>query len=479
MKLVIHFTFLFIFFFTLNASAAPYQATGIKTGEITTHSAIVWTRLTKNEKANPGDRPHFEILTGNKKKGKKALVTGVKYASKDGAADLSFAAPGIAGETRVKFRSLPDGKWRETKWAAVEPDWDFTRQHPLSDLKSGSKYEVIVESRTANGKETGAVQKGGFTTAPKPDVASAVSFTVSTGQMFPDRNSDDGFVIYDSMRKGKPDFFVHTGDIVYYDREAKNMDLANWHWQRMYSLPKAVTFQNQVGSYFMKDDHETLVDDCWPTMVAPSMGELTFEQGQNIFVHQVPMNGRKTYRTQRWGKDLQVWMVEGRDFRSSNRLDDGPDKTIWGAEQKVWFKKTFSESDATFRVLISPTPIVGPDRASKRDNHSNSNFTHEGDEVRAFLQTHKNVFVVCGDRHWQYHSIHPKTGINEFSCGPASNKHAGGWKQSDYREDYHQFLRVQGGYLEVRVDRDKESDKPFIKFIFRGEDGAAAYEKKF
>ena len=45
--------------------------------------------------------------------------------------------------------------------------------------------------------------------------------------------------------------------------------------------------------------------------------------------------GEQTYRTFRWGKDLQIWLVEGRDFRSPNNMPDGPDKTIWGAEQKA------------------------------------------------------------------------------------------------------------------------------------------------
>lgn len=64
--------------------------------------------------------------------------------------------------------------------------------------------------------------------------------------------------------------------------------------------------------------------------------------------------GDKTYRTVRWGKDLQIWMVEGRDFRSPNTMEDGPEKTIWGAEQMAWFKRTVQASDATFRVLTHP-----------------------------------------------------------------------------------------------------------------------------
>jgi alkaline phosphatase D len=53
------------------------------------------------------------------------------------------------------------------------------------------------------------------------------------------------------------------------------------------------------------------------------MGDFTFEQGLWIFPQQVPM-GARTYRTYRWGKHLQVWLMEGRDFRSPNKKPDGP-----------------------------------------------------------------------------------------------------------------------------------------------------------
>ncbi|MDB4262254.1 hypothetical protein N9834_02485 [Akkermansiaceae bacterium] len=29
----------------------------------------------------------------------------------------------------------------------------------------------------------------------------------------------------------------------------------------------------------------------------------------------------------------------------------------------------------------------------------------------------------CGDRHWQYHSIHPR-GINEFACGALNDENS-------------------------------------------------------
>jgi hypothetical protein len=113
-----------------------------------------------------------------------------------------------------------------------------------------------------------------------------------------------------------------------------------------------------------------------------------------------------------------------------------------------------------------PHPMVGPDRDNKRDNHSNKVFTHEGDQLRAFIAKQKYMVVICGDRHWQYLSIHPKTDVREYSCGPASNQHAGGWRQSDFRKGIHQYLNVTGGFLSGTVER--KGGKPSL--IFRWHD---------
>ncbi len=83
------------------------------------------------------------------------------------------------------------------------------------------------------------------------------------------------------------------------------------------------------------------------------------------------------------------------------------------------------------------------------------------------------MVVVCGDRHWQYHSIDPVTGLREYSCGPASNSHAGGWSQSDFRKDYHRYLNVAGGFLSATVDRVAE--KPTLTFRYHDDTGRVGY----
>jgi alkaline phosphatase D len=154
-------------------------------------------------------------------------------------------------------------------------------------------------------------------------------------------------------------------------------------------------------------------------------------------------------------------------------MPDGPDKTIWGSTQKAWFKRTVQASDATFKVLVSPTPIVGPDRPGKHDNLANAAFAHEGNEIRQFIATQKNLVVVCGDRHWQYFSVDPKTGVREYSCGPASNRHAGGWSQKNFHPDIHRFLKVAGGFLSGTVER--REGRPRLTIRFHAVDGAVRF----
>jgi alkaline phosphatase D len=331
-----------------------------------------------------------------------------------------------------------------------------------------------VESRGTDGKP-GSVVEGGFRTAPAADDPRRIVFTAATCFGNDDQDSPEGFKIYGSMLKLDPDFFVNLGDVIYYDELAKTAELARYHWQRMYGWPGTVAFHRQVASFFIKDDHDTLRNDCWPTMDSPYMHEFTFRQGQAIFREQVPM-GPLTYRTRRFGQDLQVWFVEGRDFRMANNLADGPEKTIWGAAQKQWFKETVAASDATFHILFTPTPLVGPDREQKRDNHANSGFRHEGNELRAFLASIPNSVSICGDRHWQYASTDPATKLREYSVGPASDEHAGGWEQEDYRPGFHRFLRVAGGFLSGTVGR--QADVPTLTLRLHDVDGAVKFEER-
>ncbi|MCC6155192.1 MAG: alkaline phosphatase D family protein, partial [Candidatus Hydrogenedentes bacterium] len=342
----------------------PYMATGVKVGEVTETSAIIWTRLTEGEHRVGPDAPTPIVNYRDPKTGaianegnSRVRVPIVEFPNGASVDQLEGAAPGCGGEVRVDWVMEVSGTIHSTEWVAVDPDRDYTHQFLIKDLKPGAGYMYRVWTRAKSGTPETMATFGAFRTACASNEPWPVTFTVTTGQEYNDKDSPNGYRMYEGMKKVSPNFFVHTGDILYYDALAKTLPLARWHWQRMYSLQTNVDFHKDIASYFIKDDHDTWMNDCWPTMQSPYMGDFTFAQGQAVFLEQVPMS-EKTYRTFRWGKDLQIWLVEGRDFRSANDLPDGPEKTIWGKDQKEWFKKTVAESDASFRVLISPTPIV-------------------------------------------------------------------------------------------------------------------------
>jgi alkaline phosphatase D len=445
---------------------AAHLGMGFRVGEVTQDSAIVWTRITATGERN---RTGFRDPQRQEPRVDEYVPSPVKVADREG------EIGGAPGEVRVGISTGGAGPVRWTAWEAVAAEHDFTRQFRLTDLQPATRYAVKVEARAREGAPVSAAAAGSFGTPAAAGTFQEVHFGVVTCQGYWDLDHPEGYHIYPAMAKQGLDFVVPAGDCVYLDSDApraRTVELARHHWHRMYSLPRLVRFHLTVPGYWEKDDHDAWCNDCWPTMKSPWMNPLTFEQGLRIFREQVPM-GERTYRTVRWGKGLQVWFVEGRDFRSPNTMPDGPDKSIWGAEQKKWLTESLKASDATFRVLVSPTPIVGPDRGNKGDNHANAAFRTEGDWFRGWVKDQglRNFYVCCGDRHWQYMSLHP-TGLREFSCGAASDEHAGGNPPQD--KEIQPFLRVKGGYLSVNVDRRNEV--PWIALRHHDVHGAVVHE---
>jgi alkaline phosphatase D len=440
-----------------------YFTTGMKIGEVSSHSMICWTRLCKSPKAVPVKHARKE----------RPFRSPLEFDENMPANQMEGAVEGSAGFIKLTLSAASDTI--VIPWKKVSENTDFTFCENITGLKENTSYQILVEGRYDEQSPI-AQLTGTFKTAPDPDHMAEVNFTSTSCQYYWDHDdSIRGFKTYDSMLKLKPDFHCQTGDFVYYDKPgpiAINTELARHKWHAMNSWPSLVDFYRQVPLYIQKDDHDMLKDDASP--LKEPLGEFTFHDGLKVWYEQVPVKG-KPYRTVRWGKDLQIWLVEGREYRSENISPDGTDKSIWGKEQKKWFVETMEASDATFKVLLSPTPVVGPDRTKgKNDNHANKAYQTEGDWLRNFLAQQTNAFVVNGDRHWQYVSKDLKTGLMEFSQGPTSDEHAQGWKPNDYRPEHH-FLRVNGGFLHVNVYR--QDDVPTIKFTHYDVDGNEVHQE--
>ena len=462
-------------------------------GEVSQTSAIFQSRLTVSDTLIYGDIHHGDSIAHTDLPGTEGFA--FFEVSKEHSFDASIKTP----------------------WVKAEEENDFIVKRKVNDLQAGTIYYY----RLHYGKDkenTKISQVNSFKTLPPKEARTAVEFVMVTGSHldrfylgggFGESSSqgtaayreDDkyaGFPGFKTIAHMNPDFFIGNGDNVYYDHppshKATTQQEMRAKWHRQFAMPYIRQMFSQVPTYWLKDDHDHRFDDSDTVRVNERHGTLpSHELGVTTFLEQVPVTdpgdqAAKTYRTYSMGNSLQIWMVEGRDYRSPNAMPAGPEKTIWGEEQKEWLKHTLLESDADFKILVSPTPMVGPDDARKQDNHTNTNgFRHEGDEFFAWLKAHdfleKNFYILCGDRHWQYHSVHP-SGFEEFSCGALVDQNArlgrnpGDPQSTDpeglIRQPYTQE-EASGGFLKVSVKPGRDDQPSSLTFTFYDEYGEALY----
>ncbi|MFT5471390.1 MAG: alkaline phosphatase D [Verrucomicrobiales bacterium] len=393
----------------------PLAAQGEFAGEVTADSVLLQTRLT----ANAG------------------LDTNGDIPGASGVACFEYA-------TDAGFDSA-----KRTAWISAKANGDFIVRTKLAGLESGTTYFYrALIGRDQESFRTGPTRQ--FSTLPGSQANRDVRFCVGSCMIYerfidgtsanklPITTTDEdrhlGFPAFAAMNELKPDFFVGTGDIVYYDwPRTKDQPAATAlpdlrkKWHEQFRFPRLVEFFGRTPAFWSKDDHDFRFDDADLTGAKLPAADT----GIDLFREQLPIasagdRDTPTYRTHRVSKHLQIWLTEGRDHRSPNQMPDGPDKSLWGKTQREWLQRTLRESDAKWKILISPTPMVGPDGARKRDSHANlGGFQHEANAFFAWLKENDigGFFTVCGDRHWQFHSIHP-LGVEEFGCGALNDENS-------------------------------------------------------
>ena len=174
--------------------------------------------------------------------------------------EMEGSLMGAPGSVRLTWwpENQPRAKER-SDWLEVDSNGDFTRNINIDGLKADQLYELEVESRSASGRK-GQSLTASFQTAPGPGKSDPFHFVVSTCQSWITRDKGTaGIQIYDHMLDLDPDFFVHLGDIVYYDKKSAGGDvdaltpeLARFHWNRWYGCSDVVKFHRRINSFLSR-----------------------------------------------------------------------------------------------------------------------------------------------------------------------------------------------------------------------------------
>jgi alkaline phosphatase D len=146
---------------------------------------------------------------------------------------------------------------------------------------------------------------------------------------------------------------------------------AHWRYNRAdRPLQRLLASASYVGVW---DDHE-VVNDFGPLSPLMPIGLAAFLDYTPIAV--APNTPNRLYRSLRWGKHLELFVLDTRQYRDANGATDDParPKTMLGLEQLTWLREGLAGSDATWKVIVSSVPMsipTGFPAANGRDGWAN------------------------------------------------------------------------------------------------------------
>jgi phosphodiesterase/alkaline phosphatase D-like protein len=344
--------------------AAPAQATGgfslgVAAGEVTSTSAVLWTRAPR------AGSVRLVVIDRN----------------------------GTLATFGAAYRTV-----------RAETANDRTVNVRVGRLRPWHSYTYIfVQGSTAS-------RRGTFRTAPSATSTAAVRFAVSgdadaqpaVGSTRPFYN-DLG--VYRLMAREHNAFNINLGDTIYSDSEVPGRGTPaltvpqKWaKYRQNLAMPALQQLRSGAGLYSQWDDHEFIND-----FTVAENGSALYAAGKKAFLDYAPASWDPkvgTYRTFRWGRNLQLFILDLRSFRSAKastdpactnpttklpdlaptvpaliragtglpplaaavdpacvaRIND-PARTMLGAAQKTRFKRDVAASNARFKVVLTEDPI--------------------------------------------------------------------------------------------------------------------------
>jgi alkaline phosphatase D len=306
------------------------------------------------------------------------------------------------GQLVAEVAEVGDGAATVRTTRSARAERDLTLSFRVDGLAPGTRYRYRFVQGAARSVY------GTFETAPAVTSNATVRFAFSgDADATPGPNGKPGFSdfqVYGRMAGENNDFNINLGDMIYSDSEIPGSPpaltvAAKWAKYKLgLALPNLRKLRAATGLYSQWDDHEFVND-----FSVAENGVGLYQSGVTAFTDYAPIayspkNG--LYRTFRWGKNVELFFLDERSFRSAKAsaggvcdnggspdlaptapaavraafatliptlaqpsppaciaaIDD-PARTLLGARQHAMFVKAIRASTATFKVVVNETPI--------------------------------------------------------------------------------------------------------------------------
>jgi alkaline phosphatase D len=390
---------------------------GIASGDVTNDSAVVWSR------SNQEAQMHVEYDTNS-----------------------NFSQPKSMNAATLTNQTT-----------------DYTAYGKLERLSPDMLYYYRVWFSNKSDSLNSGTLTGSFRTAPDPSFSSTkpLSFIFAAdlgGQKHCRQAGNGGYSIFEKMKELSPAFFIANGDMIYAADKCpvkgpsddwKNIPGnfsgiadpdVNWnnteqvrdtylkHWQYNRADPYLQGFLQDTSMYTQWDDHEVINDfgALWPYWNSFNKDREGYpnivNEGREAFFNYSPTDRNqddknRIYRSFNWGPYLDLFILDGRSYRSPNSMVDTPEnnKTLLGSKQLQWLEQNLANSSAAWKVISSDIPISVPTGANAsilgRDGWANGNetnfssktgFERELQQLLRFLDDNniQNIVFVTTDVHF-------------------------------------------------------------------------------
>jgi alkaline phosphatase D len=316
---------------------------------------------------------------------------------------------------------------------------DLTGQVVLRDLRPATRYVYHVRG-------DGGTTEGEFVTAPPAAHVASTTFVwggdLGSGEFC--RPRAGGYRIFEAMAARRPHFFLFVGDTIYADSRCHGegvvpggdfvaTTLDGYRRKHRYNRedPALLGFLTGTSVYPIWDDHEVRNDFAGPA-------EPLMPAGRQAFLEYWPLQPpaeepTRLYRRFRWGRLLEVFILDTRQYRSPNREPDGPAKTMLGTAQRRWLLDGVTASTAVWKVVVTSVSLSVTAGKTFRDSWPSANvfgipddgtgFAAERDAMlRAWRERGVTnlVFLAADVHHAELirHQPAPGFSFHEFIAGP-------------------------------------------------------------